>query len=299
MPDPPLIAVDWGSTNFRATLLADGKIIDRIESPEGIKNVEDRAFEAILEARCGNWRKEHPDADVLLSGMIGSREGWVEAGYAEAPAGLSDLAGDLAAVEDGVRIVPGVSIATGEDTFDVMRGEETQVFGLLKTLESENAVVCAPGTHSKWIVCRGGRIETFRTWATGETFQLLSRHSLLTGHEAATAIRAGSEAFHRGIEHSGRTGGLLHHLFLGRTDMLMGLAAPEDLPSLLSGLLLGHEIREAQAMAGTETVHLIASDRVAPVYEAAFGMLGIRHARCRKDVHTAGILAIRSAATGH
>jgi len=309
MPDPPLIAVDWGSTNFRAALVVEGEVVDRIESSKGIKNVGEYQglangsdFEYLLEGLCHEWIDRPQDPQIILSGMIGSREGWIEIPYADTPLRKSDLADRLTKMEtsfsDSVEIVPGVRHQNEDGTFDVMRGEETQAFGLLKTLETENAVICAPGTHSKWIVCRNGRIEKFRTWATGETFQLLSQHSLLTGHEAANAIHADSDAFRRGLQRSGRTGGLLHHLFLGRTDMLMKLVAPEDLPSLLSGLLLGHEIREAKTMVNNETVNLIASDTVAPVYEAAFKALGLSYFRCQEDVHTAGIAAIRAACAG-
>lgn len=295
-----VIGVDWGSTNLRASLIADGRVIDRVESREGIRNVGDASFEHVLATHVSSWKKKHPDARIVLSGMIGSREGWVEAPYADTPADSENLAANLTAVETEtlgpVSIVPGVRHDDGGGAWDVMRGEETQVLGLLAELGTEDAIVCVPGTHSKWIVCRGGKIESFRTWATGEAFELLTsqKNSLLTGPADIREIDPESTAFVRGLNHSGREGGWLHQLFLGRTDMLMGNVEREDLPALLSGLLAGSEIREAASMIpdGGETIHLIAGESVAPIYEKTLDWFGIDCARCETEVHAAGIAAI-------
>lgn len=147
-----MIAVDWGITAFRAwRLAADGAVLDRMAGPFGIRSVPDRDFAAVLARAIGAWRP----APVLMCGMIGSRQGWVEAPYVAAPAGLAALAAALAPVPgtERVWIVPGVA----QDPPDVMRGEETQIVGVADALGSGRHLLCLPGTHSKWAVLeRGG-----------------------------------------------------------------------------------------------------------------------------------------------
>lgn len=298
-----MIAADWGSTNFRAALLDDrGSVIDRISSDDGIKKHRSgQSFEDTLFRLCGDWiANDHVDSDVYLSGMVGSREGWIEVPYVKTVCGPSDLAEALTEVPSEklpgptrIWIVPGVSHDLGrKGNTDVMRGEETEVIGLLSKEGISNAVVCIPGTHSKWIECSNGKIEAFQTWLTGEAFERLTKDSLLSGGETTESIDDDS-AFFRGLDRSGQTGGLLHHLFLGRTDMLMKHITPESLPSLISGLLIGHEIRDATKISGqTQLVHLIGKTKAARSYAKAFEWFGIEFASCEEDVHTLGILEI-------
>lgn len=291
----PLIAIDWGSTNLRARLVIDGEVVAAIDTPDGIRHRDGRDYDAILAAACGPWLAAHPGARVLMSGMIGSREGWREAPYAQAPAGIADLAARLISVDSAtfgrIAIVPGVRWdPPGGDTTDVMRGEETQIAGLLAGLPAAGAVVCLPGTHSKWVVCRHGRIERFRTWLTGEAYDLLTRGSLISGSggEADPA----SPAFARGIDLSATEGGLLHHLFLGRTEMLTGRVAAADLRSLVSGLLIGHEIREARLFSTDLPVYLAGDSPAAMATARALDLCGIPHHRVPGDPHLDGLLAI-------
>ncbi len=301
-----MIAVDWGSTNFRASLLdQDGKVIDRISSDDGIKKHRDgRSFEDTLIRHCGDWiEKEGTDCNIFLSGMVGSREGWIETPYVATPASASDLAENLIAVKSEkvpascqIQIIPGVSHALDRagDT-DVMRGEETEVVGLLSGRAIQDAVVCIPGTHSKWIICRNRKITGFQTWLTGEAFERLTKDSLISGGggNSEQSVTAEDDAFHRGLDRSRKSGGLLHHLFLGRTDMLMKHVAPESLPSLISGLLIGHEIRDAiQFIDDSSIVQLIGQTSGADAYAKAFEWFGIECNSCKADVHSAGILEI-------
>ena len=72
--------------------------------------------------------------------------------------------------------------------------------------------------------------------------------------------------------------------------------APESLPTLISGLLIGHEIRDAIAFFERVTpVHLIGKSRASSTYAKAFEHLGIEWISCEEDVHTAGIKAILAA----
>ncbi len=299
VPHLTLVAVDWGSTNFRARLVIDGEVEDRVESPDGIRHRRDRDFDDILGAHCGHWARQHPGIPVIMSGMIGSREGWREVPYVTAPAGAAEIGAGLVTVPsrhfDSVAILPGVRFDHPEGgTTDVMRGEETQVIGFLGSRVSTGtaATLCLPGTHSKWIVCRGGRIERFRTWLTGEAFDRLTHESLIAG--TGGPVDPASPAFSRGRELAGTPGGLLHHLFLGRTEMLTGRVDPSELRSLVSGLLIGHEIREALAFA-EGPIHLVGDSPAAEATARALHLAGVSFDRLSVDTHLPGLLAIAGA----
>lgn len=294
-PSPPLIAVDWGSTHFRAKLVVDGVVAASTSSPDGIRHREGRDCDEILALHCAAWKHTHPNARVLMSGMIGAREGWVEAPYVAAPCSIAGLAAAAVAVPSPtfgeVLIVPGVrSDDPDNTTTDVMRGEETQIAGLLGSLPREGAVVCLPGTHSKWVVCQDGAIRGFRTWLTGEAYERLTHGSLISGD--GTPADPGSVAFTKGLEASGSPGGLLHQLFLGRTLMLTERLAPSEVRSFISGLLVGHELREALDFAADLPVHLVGASPAAAATGSALGLLGIPHVQIHEDVHLEGLKAI-------
>lgn len=287
-----LIAVDWGSTNFRASLLIDGRVVDRIESADGIRNRDGRDYDDLLASLVGHWRP----ARVLMSGMIGSREGWQEIPYVSVPAGIPEIRLGIQSLPS--RHFPDISLVPGlrwddpdSGTTDVMRGEETQIAGLLPAMPTDTpATLCLPGTHSKWVVCHEGKIARFRTFLTGEAYERLTRESLIAGDGGAVAD-PDSSAFARGVALSARAGGgLLHHLFLGRTEMLTGRVSPEDLRSLISGILIGHELRDARAFAeGPVTV--IGDSPAARATLAAARHTGTRVEIIGADHHPEAILA--------
>jgi 2-dehydro-3-deoxygalactonokinase len=127
-PFAAIISVDWGLSSFRCRLLdAGGTILDSRQSNRGVRAVEGRDFRAALLAMVGDWIAAHGGTPLLLSGMIGSRLGWVEAPYVPCPAGLPEIASALLPLDIAglprAFIVPGVSYESVERT-DVMRGEE-------------------------------------------------------------------------------------------------------------------------------------------------------------------------------
>ena len=90
-----LIAVDWGTSNFRGFRVSpDGAIIARCSSPQGILRVMEGNFEDTLREEVGVWLAAG-EKNILLCGMIGSRQGWVEAEYLPCPVGIDDLADAL------------------------------------------------------------------------------------------------------------------------------------------------------------------------------------------------------------
>ncbi len=291
-----MIAIDWGSTNLRAKLVVDGEVVERRANGLGIKNVSQGEHGKVLAELCGDWKQRHPDFAILMSGMVGSREGWVEVPYCRTPAEVGDLAVELVRLETEamgeVCLVPGLRHDFPDGSSDVMRGEETEVYGLLAKAGAGELTVCAPGTHSKWVNCRGGRIVDFRTWLTGEAFEKLTQDSLISGAGRDGSEELDDEAFVRGLGLAGGAGGLLHHLFLGRTEMLTGRVAAQDLPALVSGVLLGHEIREAGKFA-KGPVQLIGDKRLAKLYGRAFDYLGLPYTGWGDDLHLAGLSALQ------
>lgn len=254
-----MIAIDWGTSSFRAYRLdAAGSIVDTRSAPLGILAVPPGQFSQVLDQQMSGW-EERP---IVMSGMVGSRQGWVEAPYVPCPAGLEEIRAAMREVRDGVWIVPGVSCRDAVP--DVMRGEEVQVLGA-----ERDGLICLPGTHSKWVVMEGGKIRRFRTHMTGEVFAVLKQHSIL-GRMMEEAA-ADPAAFADGVARSGEDGGLLHHLFGVRTRGLMGELGAAAAASYLSGILIGHELRSVEA----KTAYVLGAPELATLYVQAARQLGI------------------------
>jgi 2-dehydro-3-deoxygalactonokinase len=263
-----VIAVDWGTTNCRAYRVQGGTVVDRRAAPAGILHIDRSRFASTLRDLVGSWLAKG-EGRVLLSGMIGSRGGWVETGYVPCPVSPRDLAGMLVAVPfDGaaVRLVPGVSSADQNGVPEFIRGEEAQVFGT----EIKSGVICLPGSHSKWVQVTGGRIVTFSTFLTGEAFAALRAHTILARSIADGPIV--QSAFDAGVARSADPGGVLHHLFGIRGLGLVGRLAETSAGSYLSGLLIGHEVRQAVAI-GSE-IHVVGASDLAKLYARAIQACG-------------------------
>jgi 2-dehydro-3-deoxygalactonokinase len=295
-----VVAIDWGTSSLRAALLTpDGAIVERIASPDGIMFANGRRFEDIFRALFGNWIARHPRAAVLASGMIGSRQGWVEAPYVACPAGFQDLARGLIFVEvEGlakVGFVPGLRIEHDDGVPDVMRGEETQVFGALASLGVSEGVFVLPGTHSKWVRVAGGRIAGFRTFMTGEMFDVLRRHSILGRLMPEGGPKGGEpgEAFDLGCDVSA-SGKLLHHLFSVRSRGLLGKTPPEQLADYMSGLIIGEEVREAMDFfaPASSPVYLVGRGDLAGLYRRALAHYDLTSAALDDGVTFAGLFAL-------
>jgi 2-dehydro-3-deoxygalactonokinase len=249
MGDAILLACDWGATNLRAwTLDAHGAIVGRQAFPLGVSKLAPgeaaQRFEA--EVRPGLAAQGLP---AILCGMVGSNLGWTAVPYADCPAGLADLAGNLTTVADRVRIVPGLRCEGIAGSPDVMRGEETQILGWLARhpeRRSGRHVLCHPGTHAKWVLIEDGRIARFVTAMTGELFAVLGRHSVLR----SDAADDDDAAFNQGLAAAGEGDGLAARLFTARARVVGGGAPAATTPSYLSGLLIGAEVASAPRFLG-------------------------------------------------
>lgn len=263
------IAADWGTTNRRAYLIdAAGECIREFEDGKGILSVPQGGFEAAV----AEIRAQLGDKPMLLAGMVGSNRGWKEAPYVSCPAGLSQLAEGLVWVADDIGIVPGVCFS-GDGRADVMRGEEVQLMGAVAAgLIPRDCTVCHPGTHNKWIRVVDGRIASFRTIMTGELFNLLRNHSILSDL-LQREVEPGP-AFLDGVRHGLANDDLQSELFSVRARVLLDEARAEDASSYTSGLLIGGDARIGLADASDGPVVVMARPELTLLYAAALREAG-------------------------
>ena len=273
------VAVDWGTSNVRAWgIAADGSHSFAAQSDRGMGKIGRADYPDVLAELVGG--RAPAAASVIVCGMAGARQGWLEAPYLDTPADLTALArgavrpegADLAA-----RILPGVCQRRpgGED---VMRGEETQLLGLLGLKPGFEGTVILPGTHSKWVELEGGRISRFQTAMTGELYEVLSQHSVLrhsfaTGPVEGPEIEDGiAEGMRAGIDSPGLATSLV---FRTRAAALLSGKGADWCSGYLSGLLVGAEIGGHRDWLGTQPVPLIGSARFGRLYGAALKLVGI------------------------
>ncbi|MDG2526891.1 2-dehydro-3-deoxygalactonokinase [Stenotrophomonas sp. HITSZ_GD] len=289
-----MIAVDWGTSSLRAYRLAeDGSILEQRRDPRGILAC-DGSFADVLAELVGEWPGE-----IVLCGMIGSRNGWIELPYLPCPADAGALAAAMHAHTDArlpgrtLWFVPGVACHAGAGVPDVMRGEETQLVGLAAALGGGRHLVCLPGTHSKWAWLEDGRIVEFATVMTGELYAVLRQHSLLGRLMTDDGHAFDEAAFAQGVARSGEDGGLSHHLFGTRTLALFERLPGDALASYLSGLLIGHEIRHRTP--APRDVHLVGSAGLGARYAHALALLDIGAHAHGEDLAARGLHAMASA----
>ena len=280
MANPAYVAVDWGTSSFRLWLIdADGSVLAERRSGEGMTTAAKTGFSQVL---AGHLAAVEAPAGlpVIVCGMAGARQGWVEAGYIDVPASLSSVLSGAVSVPGenrDVRILPGLAQRDAAAP-DVMRGEETQLLGALGPASRGAQAVCMPGTHSKWVHVKDGRVTGFATFMTGELFDAITKHTILThavagaedqpadaaAFEAAVAAAFKRPAFASNLIFTARSGQLLH-----------GISAAAA-QAKLSGILIGLEIAGALQDAGKGTaITLVASGRLQALYEQAFRTLSL------------------------
>jgi 2-dehydro-3-deoxygalactonokinase len=276
-PTAPLLGIDWGTSNRRAYVLdPQNKVVRQHEDGNGILGVAGN-FEASLKDLLHLLDLER--ADVVMSGMVGSRNGWHEAPYLSTDQPLSGLADELKEIPTAIpgvrcRIVPGYRYVDAHGTPDVMRGEETQVFGALQS-GAPGGWFLLPGTHSKWVRVEGGKVIEIVTFMTGELFALLSQHGTLA--KIMKEQQSVPSAFEAGLAAS-RHGEFTHMAFCCRALVVTDMMPPEHAASYLSGLLIGTEVHDILQRTGDQMrspIQIIGSASLAARYVNALEILGL------------------------
>lgn len=265
------IAVDWGTTHMRSWLMGP-EGVGLLQSDKGMGRLNAEEFEPALLALVGAYLQGR--TPVIACGMVGARQGWIEAGYVNvpcAPPGLEQAT--TAPANDprlNVQILPGIR---QDSPADVMRGEETQIAGFLARSPDYDGVVCLPGTHTKWVHISAGEIVSFQTVMTGELFALLStqsvlRHSIGDGWSDSAFAVAVSDAM-------SHPQSITAKLFNLRAENLLHDLPPTVARARLSGLLIGIELAATRPYWLGRAVALVGEPSLTAVYAAALGTTGL------------------------
>ncbi|WP_411390900.1 2-dehydro-3-deoxygalactonokinase [Pseudomonas sp. MPB23] len=308
-----LIALDWGTSSLRTYKLGPaGRVLEQRSLATGIMHLpgEPRdiagvrcsdGFELAFDAACGDWLDAQPGLPVIACGMVGSAQGWSEATYRNTPVDVASLGQALHTVRSlrgvDVHIVPGVIEQVGLP--NVMRGEETQVLGVLQNLSASGELLIGlPGSHSKWVEVVDGCITHFDTFMTGELFAVLSKHSLL-GRTQQSAEQFQADAFDRGVHvalSADGQRGVLSTLFSARTLGLTGELAPDQQPDYLSGLLIGHELAGLPGAAKHKPIILVGAAPLCARYQRALSLCGFAHVSLAQEATERGLWQLALAA---
>lgn len=279
-PDAAYAAVDWGTSSFRLWLVGrDGSVIAERRSGEGMTTAARTGFAEVLQGHLAAVSAP-ADLPVLICGMAGAKQGWVEAGYLDTPAALTDIpaaAVRIPGVSADIRILPGLAQRDAAAP-DVMRGEETQLLGAADALGDGDHLVCMPGTHSKWVRLSGGKVAGFSTFMTGELFEAIAKNTILS-HAIAEAgpIAGDNAAFHAAVTRMVANPALAtSQIFSVRAGSLIAGLSPVDAKARLSGTLIGLEIAGALSLVAEGTpVALVVSGGLGALYKDALAAAGI------------------------
>ena len=280
MTNPLLITADWGTSSFRAFLVGgNAEVFEKKQAPLGIMKVENKDFAGIFTQLLKDWLSNYPNIPVLMSGMIGSEQGWSLAPHVKLPAGNKELAAALHPVRISTGrtgyIIPGLKTVGSSGIHDIMRGEETQIVGGFKNKWTNECVLCLPGTHSKWVILKDGVVTNFQTSMTGEVIDVLAGNSILSRLMEDHNIGL-NESFAKGINRSIEIGGLLHHLFAVRSQGFIGKVPKRDLKTYLAGILIGHEIKGMMEIyPKLDSITIIGGAKVLKIYEKAFDIFSV------------------------
>jgi 2-dehydro-3-deoxygalactonokinase len=277
MTTPEFIGVDWGNTNARFTLIDEtgGVLAERsgpgIAKLSGAGHIEATCFEAI-----DDWIGDHQSLPVIMAGAVGSNIGWHIAPYLMTPA--TAAMAEMATITFAARgieftILPGVETRWADGLPDVMRGEETQIFG---ALVGKTTLACLPGTHAKWVEVENGVITGFHGAMTGELLDIIGRQSILLNPPRAPMAVVG-RAFIEGVTVTQNNQvGLETLLFTVRSRQIKGTLSTVDADAYLAGLCIGAEVRSALAIhPSAKTVTLIGSPALMALYACALDAYGI------------------------
>ena len=285
------VAADWGSSNLRVWGLDQhDQVIAQASSDKGMLALTPTQYEAELLRLITDWLPANRQVDVVVCGMAGARQGWLEAAYLPVPTplhqlGMGAVTPQLASQQLRVYLLPGLSQTRANAThFDVMRGEETQLAGLLADHPHFSGLACLPGTHSKWAHLKAGTVSGFSTYLTGELYQLLARQSVLRHSIGSDDLddEMGRDAFVAAVRESyEEPDAFSSRLFGLRAQDLLDPKLPSDAPrhnllaARLSGLVIGLELAGASRQYASDApITLIGNHALCQRYTLALDTIG-------------------------
>ena len=288
MLKPDWIAVDWGTSNMRAwAMSASGTVLDEVRSDRGMGSLKPAEFEQALRDAIAPW--DHKGAPMIACGMVGAKQGWMEAPYAAAPCAATPEgftkpdAGDL-----DVYIIAGLKQA---DPADVMRGEETQIAGFLSMNKNWDGVICLPGTHTKWAHISADEVVSFQTYMTGDLFAAISGNTVLK--HSVNSDDWDNDAFDGGVADAmARPERLAARLFSLRAEGLLNGMQNGTAKARLSGLLIGAELAGAKPYWLGQQVAVIGAGGLCSLYVRALAAQSAPATQVKGDAITlAGLTA--------
>lgn len=293
------LSCDWGTSSFRLRLVAQDtfQILAEYTTEQGIASTFScwQASQSEASARDSfyltyvqqgvDYLEQHQSTTlkglpIIFSGMASSSIGIKELSYGTVPFaadGRQVAAAHLSATASFPHPICLISGIRSED--DVMRGEETQLVGVLSQLAEMDidGVFLFPGTHSKHIWVKGWQVKQFKTYMTGEFFGLLSNKSILSASLQKHQNAVHWPSFNKGVELA-RSSNLLHAAFTVRTQHLFGKSTKEENHDFLSGLLIGTELKELLHQPATQ-IYLCCNSALQPRYDSALSQFGLKPAR--------------------
>lgn len=265
------IAVDWGTSKMRACAMDGASPVAETASDRGMGSLKPEEFEPALLELVSPWLSDGT-TQVVACGMVGAKQGWIEAPYIQVPAQpLADTQIKAPANDPriSVHILPGMS---QNSPADVMRGEETQIAGFMALAQEFDGVICLPGTHTKWVEVSAGEVVSFRTFMSGEIFALLAdasvlKHSIGDGWDDQAFLDALGDAM-------SRPEALASRLFSLRAESLLDDLQPNVARARLSGLLIGAELAAARPYWLGQQIALIGDPKLSAIYATALESQG-------------------------
>jgi 2-dehydro-3-deoxygalactonokinase len=288
MLKPDWIAVDWGTSNMRAwAMSASGTVLDEVRSDRGMGSLKPAEFEQALRDAIAPW--DHKGAPMIACGMVGAKQGWMEAPYAAVPCAATPEgftkpdAGDL-----DVYIIAGLKQA---DPADVMRGEETQIAGFLSMNKNWDGVICLPGTHTKWAHISADEVVSFQTYMTGDLFAAISGNTVLK--HSVNSDDWDNDAFDGGVADAmARPERLAARLFSLRAEGLLNGMQNGTAKARLSGLLIGAELAGAKPYWLGQQIAVIGAGGLCSLYVRALAAQSAPATQVKGDAITlAGLTA--------
>jgi 2-dehydro-3-deoxygalactonokinase len=289
------IAVDWGTSNLRAWGIgSDGRVVAEASSDQGMGKLERSGFEPALLELVGDWLPGDQETLVIACGMVGARQGWIEVPYRQAPCRpvFSDVIGTPETFDPRLKVKVLAGIKQTKPDPDVMRGEETQIAGLLAEHPTFEGTLCLPGTHTKWVRIEAGEIVHFKTFMTGELFNLLATQSVLR-HSLGGAGWDKAEFAGTVAAMASQADRFAERLFSIRAESLVLGLEPATAKARLSAILIGTELVAAQDYWMKQNLMIVGNGPQSKLY--AEGLLALGQSPHLSDATHVTLAGLKSA----